>query len=96
MNIFGLKLNRKRKLKANKQNKGKKKKDSNYYCVNSECPAKAIEKLIHYVSRDAMNIEGIRDQISAQFYDELGITEPSELYSLTEENLLKLDKFKEK
>lgn len=43
-----------------------------------------------------MNIEGLRDQTCMQLHKDLGIYEPSELYSLTKEDLLKLDKFKEK
>ena len=45
------------------------KKDSSYYCVNSLCDAKNIEKLIHFASRDAMNIDGFGDQIVEDFYN---------------------------
>lgn len=67
------------------------------FCTNRQgCKEQVVDRLTHFASRDAMNIEGIRDQTSAQFCDELSITEPSELYNLTKEDLLKLDKFKEK
>ncbi|MBE7082747.1 MAG: NAD-dependent DNA ligase LigA [Clostridiales bacterium] len=67
------------------------------FCPNRRgCREQVIDRITHFASRDAMNIEGLRDQTSEAFYDVLGITEPSELYNLTQEDLLKLDKFKEK
>ena len=45
------------------------KKDSNYYCVNDECPRKDIEALIHFTSREAMNIVGLGDEIVEDFYN---------------------------
>lgn len=67
------------------------------YCKNRRgCKEQVVDRLTHFASRDAMNIEGIRDQTSELFYSELNITEPAELYKLTKEDLLKLDKFKEK
>lgn len=45
------------------------KKDASYYCVNALCDAKNIEKLIHFASRDAMNIDGFGDQIVEDFYN---------------------------
>lgn len=67
------------------------------YCKNRRgCKEQVVDRLTHFASRDAMNIEGIRDQTSELFYSELNITEPAELYKLTKEDLLQLDKFKEK
>lgn len=45
------------------------KKDSNYYCVNDNCSKKDIEALIHFVSRDTMNIDGLGDAIVEDFYN---------------------------
>lgn len=45
------------------------KKDSSYYCVNDKCDKKKIENLIHFVSRDAMYIEGFGDNIVEDFYN---------------------------
>ena len=67
------------------------------YCPNYEnCPAQLKERIIHYSSRDAMNIEGIRDKTINTFYNELGIKKVSDLYKLTSQDLLKLEKFKDK
>lgn len=41
-----------------------------YYCPNNHCPARGIESLIHYASRDAMNIDGLGDEIIENFYNE--------------------------
>ena len=45
------------------------KKDASYYGSNINCDAKRIEKLIHFASRDAMNIEGFGEQIIEDFYN---------------------------
>ena len=67
------------------------------FCPNRRgCKEQVIDRLTHFACRDAMNIEGLRDQTCEQLHNDLGIYEPSELYSLKLEDLLKLDKFKEK
>ena len=67
------------------------------FCPNRRgCKEQVVDRLTHFVSRNAMNIEGLRDQTCQQFYDILQIYEPSQLYKLKKEDLLKLDKFKEK
>lgn len=40
-----------------------------YYCVNEHCDSKKIERIIHFASRDAMNIEGLGEKIIEQFYN---------------------------
>lgn len=45
------------------------KKDASYYCVNDNCSKKDIEALIHYVSRDTMNIDGLGDAIIEDLYN---------------------------
>jgi len=40
-----------------------------YYCLNDHCDSKKIEKIIHFASRDAMNIEGLGEKIIEQFYN---------------------------
>ncbi len=67
------------------------------YCTNSiSCKPQIVKSIVHFASRDAMNIEGLSDKISTQFYEELGIKRVSDLYEITFEELLTLDKFKEK
>ncbi|MDE5539741.1 MAG: NAD-dependent DNA ligase LigA, partial [Bacilli bacterium] len=47
-----------------------KKGNVDYFCVNEECPKKNIESLIHFASRNAMNIDGLGDEIVEDFYNE--------------------------
>ena len=70
---------------------------ANLFCLNKlNCEEQIVDKLTHFASRDAMNIEGLRDQIAKQLFKELGINELYKLYDLTQNDLLKLDKFKDK
>lgn len=52
------------------------------YCVNEECPAKKIKQFTHFVSRDAMNIEGLSEATLEKFIDEHMLTEPADLFHL--------------
>lgn len=53
-----------------------------YFCVNSHCPARKIEGLCHFVSRKAMNIDGLGDRIIEDFYNMDYIKEISDIYRL--------------
>lgn len=74
------------------------KKDAIYYCPNSKCDARSIEGLIHFSSRDTMNIEGFGESIVEDFYN-MGylknIPDYYKLYSHKEE-LMELEGFGEK
>ena len=74
------------------------KKDANYFCPNDHCPARHIENLIHYASRDAMNIEGFGDNIVEDFYNMGYIKTPADFYHLDKykEELMSLEGFGEK
>lgn len=71
------------------------KKDASYYCVNPLCDAKNIEKLIHFVSRDAMNIDGFGEQIVEDFYNMGYLRSYTDFYSLKKykEELMELEGF---
>ena len=74
------------------------KKDANYFCPNNNCPARHIENLIHYASRDAMNIEGFGDNIVEDFYNMGYIKTPADFYHLDnyKDELMSLEGFGEK
>lgn len=74
------------------------KKDANYFCPNNNCPARHIENLIHYASRDAMNIEGFGDNIIEDFYNMGYIKTPADFYHLDKykDELMSLEGFGEK
>lgn len=72
--------------------------DANHYCLNELCPARHIEGLIHYVSRNAMYIEGLGDRIIEDFYNMGYLKEIKDLYYLNKykEELMMLEGFGEK
>lgn len=65
-------------------------------CVNPECPAQSLRNLIHFASRDAMAIDGLGEAVAIQLTEKQLVHTVADLYTLTEEKLLTLDKFKEK
>jgi DNA ligase (NAD+) len=65
-------------------------------CVNPECPAQALRNLIHFASRDAMAIDGLGEAVSAQLIAHEYVHTVADIYSLTRDQLLALDKFKDK
>ncbi|TAA71786.1 NAD-dependent DNA ligase LigA [Planococcus salinarum] len=65
-------------------------------CVNPKCPAQITEGLIHFVSRNAMNIEGLGEKVIEQLYHEGLIADIADIYKLTKEQLLELDRMGEK
>lgn len=64
-------------------------------CVNPLCPAQIRKKLIHFASRDAMNIVGLGPSVISQLFDKKLVADVADLYQLTIEDLLTLDKVKE-
>lgn len=65
-------------------------------CINPKCPAQIKEGLNHFVSRNAMNIDGLGPRVLEQMFDKELVADVADLYFLTEEQLLTLDKIKEK
>ena len=74
------------------------KEDANYFCKNKLCPARKIEGLIHFASRDTMNIEGLGERIIEDFYNMGFIKSISDIYLLYKhkEDLMQLEGFGEK
>lgn len=69
-----------------------------YMCPNDNCPARNIEGLIHFVSRHAMNIDGLGDRIIEDFYNYNLIKTFKDIYKLKEkkEDLIELEGFASK
>lgn len=64
------------------------------FCTNSlSCKAQITLRIAHYASRDAMDIESLSDKTAAQFIAELNISSIPELYALTHEQLVSLNRF---
>ena len=69
-----------------------------YFCPNAKCPARHVESLIHFVSRDAMNIDGLGDRIMEDFYNFHYIGNIADIYSLKdhEKELKRLEGYGDK
>jgi DNA ligase (NAD+) len=65
-------------------------------CINISCPAQIKEHIKHFASRGAMDIEGLGEKVSAQLFDAKLIVDPADLYFLSKEQLVTLDRQAEK
>ncbi|WJV18575.1 NAD-dependent DNA ligase LigA [Rossellomorea marisflavi] len=65
-------------------------------CINPKCPAQIREGLIHFVSRNAMNIDGLGEKVISQLFREQLIEDVADLYRLEREQLLALERMGEK
>lgn len=67
------------------------------FCTNREgCRPQAIARMTHFVSREAMDVEGLSEKTLAQLYDQMGVRDCADLYSITMEQALSLEGFKER
>ena len=66
------------------------------YCINSNCPAQRIRSIIHFASKDAMDIEGLGPAIVEQLCNEKLITNYADLYYLTKAQLINLERMADK
>ena len=71
---------------------------ADYYCKNPECPKRNIESIIHYVSRDALNIEGLGDEIVEELYNLGFVKNIVDLYSIKDKKkaIMEFDGYGEK
>ncbi|HSD94046.1 MAG TPA: NAD-dependent DNA ligase LigA, partial [Syntrophales bacterium] len=65
-------------------------------CIDLACPAQIRENIKHFVSRSGMDIEGLGDKIVSQLLDAGLIRDPADLYGITKEQLLDLERFAER
>lgn len=65
-------------------------------CDNSQCPAKLVEGLVYFASRDALDIEGMGPAVVQQLVDAGLVKNPADIFKLTKEQLLGLDRFGER
>lgn len=65
-------------------------------CINPKCPAQLKEGLIHFVSRSAMNIDGLGEKVVRQLFTHELIHDVADLYFLSKEELLQLERMGEK
>ncbi len=65
-------------------------------CVNITCPAQVKEGIVHFASKNAMNIDGLGEKIIVQFLENKLIKDSSDLYTLTVEQIAQLERMAEK
>jgi DNA ligase (NAD+) len=65
-------------------------------CVNARCPAQALEHIIHWASKGAMDIEGLGEKVATRFFDLGLIKDAADIYHLKAEQISPLDGFGEK
>ena len=73
-------------------------KDAMHFCINPACPARQIEGIIHFASRDAMDIEGMGEKVVEQFFNQGFFSNIVEIYSLYDhrEDIISLDGWQSK
>jgi len=65
--------------------------ESDTYCTNIDCPAQRVQRIVHFASRSAMDIEGLGDQRVVQLVTEGLLADPADLYTLAPEPLVGLE-----
>ena len=72
--------------------------DAMHFCLNPHCEAKKIEQIIHFSSRDAMDIEGLGEKVAEQFFNQGFIRSITDIYDLSQyrDDIISLDGWKDK
>ncbi len=70
--------------------------DADHYCPNKECPARHEEGLIHFISRDAMNIDGLGEKTIIKLIEMGKVKKYIDIYKLTKKDLYELEGFQTK
>ena len=70
--------------------------EADYRCVNVDCPARLRESLLHFASRGVMNIDGMGEAVVTQLMEQGLVHSVADLYSLTSEKLLTLERIGQK
>ena len=69
---------------------------ANLFCPNEDCRPRVLAKLANFACKDGMNIDGFSEKTAGALYDEIGVENFSELYTLDREKLVALDGFQDK
>ena len=70
--------------------------EANHQCINVECPAQRVQRIVHFASRGALDIEGLGDERVSQFVREDLLSDAGDLYSLTLDRLIGLERIGER
>ena len=66
------------------------------YCTNADCPAQTVRLMIHFVSRDAMDITGLGEQVVQRLFEEGLVKDVADLYTLKAEDIANMDRMGQK
>ena len=69
--------------------------EANHYCVNVDCPAQRVQRIVHFASRGAMDVEGLGEERVAQFVEAGLLEDAGDIYGLTVERLVPLERMAE-
>jgi DNA ligase (NAD+) len=67
--------------------------EANHQCINVECPAQRVQRIVHFASRGALDIEGLGDERVSQLVRERLLNDAGDLYTLTLDRLVALERF---
>jgi DNA ligase (NAD+) len=70
--------------------------EANHHCVNVDCPAQRVQRLVHWTSRGALDIEGLGEERVRQFVDAGLLEDAADIYALTVDKLVPLERIGER
>ncbi|HYL53699.1 MAG TPA: NAD-dependent DNA ligase LigA [Acidimicrobiia bacterium] len=70
--------------------------EANHHCVNVDCPAQRVQRLVHWASRGALDIEGLGEERVRQFVDAKLLEDAADVYALTVDKLVPLERIGER
>jgi DNA ligase (NAD+) len=70
--------------------------EANHHCVNVDCPAQRVQRLVHWASRGALDIEGLGEERVRQFVDAGLLVDAADVYALTVDKLVPLERMGER
>jgi DNA ligase (NAD+) len=70
--------------------------EANHQCINVECPAQRVMRIVHFAGRGALDIEGLGDERVSQFVREGLLSDAGDLYALTLDRLVALERIGER
>ena len=70
--------------------------EANHHCINAECPQQQVQRIVYFAGRGAMDIEGLGEERVRQFVDADLLGDAGDIYTLTVERLVPLERMAEK
>ena len=70
--------------------------EADQYCVDLECPAQRVQRVLHFASRGAMDIEGLGEKLAFALCERGLVTDVADIYSLSRDTFLSMERFADK